>query len=428
MLTDNLYQRTLDNGLTLLVRETYAAPVASFWLWYRVGSRNEQPGLTGVSHWVEHMLFKGTSTWPQGEVDRLFQREGGHFNGMTWLDWTAYYATLPAERIGLALEIEADRMQNALFDPESTENERTVIISEREGHENRPGYMLGEQVQAASFLVHPYRHMVIGWKEDLRRITRDELYQHYRTFYTPNNAVAVAVGAFRAEEMADDIEAALGHIPRGAPPPPVPITEPKPRAERRVKLFGPGGAHYLRITYQMPPAQDPDFFPMAALNAVLDGATGLPPFGSGGLGRAARLYRALVNTNLAVSVNASVAATIDPFLFSINATVRQDGGREPVEQGILAELERLKTEPVSQSELDRAIKGTRAMFAYGSESVTNQAMWLGFASMVADAAWLADFLNRVAQVTPEDIQRVAQRYLTPENRVIGWYVSEDVHV
>lgn len=427
MLTEHLHQRTLDNGLTLLVRETHAAPVASFWLWYRVGSRNEQPGRTGISHWVEHMLFKGTSTYPKGEVDRLFQREGGHFNGMTWLDWTTYYATLPAERIGLALEIEADRMQNALFDPEATESERTVILSEREGNENRPGYMLGEQVQAASFLAHPYRHLVIGWKEDLRRITREELYQHYRTYYTPNNAVAVAVGAFRAEEMADAIEAAFGAIPRGASPPPVVVTEPRPRAERRVKLLGPGGAHYLRITHQMPPARDPDFFPMVVLNAVLDGATGLPPFGGSGLGRAARLYRALVNTNLAVSVNASVAATIDPFLFSISATVRQDGDRALVERRILDELERLKSEPVSRSELERAIKGTRAMFAYGSESVTNQAMWLGFASMVVDAAWLAGFLDSIAQVTPADIQRVAQQYLTPVNRVIGWYVSEERH-
>ncbi len=427
MLTDNLLTRTLANGLTLLVRETHAAPVASFWLWYRVGSRNEQPGLTGVSHWVEHMLFKGTSRRPQGEFDRLIQREGGHFNGMTWVDWTTFYATLPAERIGLALEIEADRMQNALFDPAETENERTVIISEREGNENRPGYMLREQVQAASFLAHPYRHMVIGWKEDLRRIARDDLYAHYRQFYTPNNAVAVAVGAFRAEEMAARIEQFFGDIPRGPAPPPVRAQEPQPRARRRVQLDGPGGAHYLLITHHAPSARDPDFFPMVALNAVLDGATGLPPFGGGGLGRAARLYRALVNTGLAISVNASVAATIDPYLFTISATVRQDGDRAQVEQVILGELERLKNEPASKDELNRAIKGTRAMFAYGSESVTSQAMWLGFASMVTDADWLAGFLDSLARVTPDDIQRVARRYLIPANRVIGWYVSEDRH-
>jgi zinc protease len=424
MLTDNLLTRTLSNGLTLLVRETSAAPVASFWLWYRVGSRNEQPGLTGLSHWVEHMLFKGTSRYPDG-VDRLIQREGGHFNGMTWVDWTTFYATLPADRIDLALEIEADRMQNTIFDPEETESERTVIISEREGNENRPGYMLREQVQAVSFLAHPYRHMVIGWKEDLRRITRDDLYAHYRRFYTPSNAVAVAVGAFQAGEMADRIEAAFAHIPAGETPPPVRAVEPKPRSHRQVRLDGPGGAHYLLIAHHAPAARDEDFFPMVVLTAVLDGARGLPPFGGSGLGRASRLYRALVNSGLAISVNASVAATIDPYLFTVSATVRQDGDRAQVEQAILAELERLKTEPVSEEELKRAIKGSRAIFAYGSESVTSQAMWLGFASMVADTDWLAGFLDALARVTPDDIQRVARRYLIPENRVTGWYVSED---
>jgi zinc protease len=425
MLTDNLLTRTLDNGLTLLLRETHAAPVASFWLWYRVGSRNESPGLTGISHWVEHMLFKGTTRRPQGAFDRLIQREGGHFNGMTWVDWTTFYATLPAERIGLSLEIESDRMQNALFDPDETESERTVIISEREGNENRPGYRLREQVQAASFLAHPYRHMVFGWKEDLRRITRDDLYAHYQRFYTPNNAVAVAVGAFRAEEMADRIESMFGDIPRGPESPPVRAVEPEPGALRRVQLDGPGGAHYLLITHHAPPARHPDFLPMVALNAVLDGATGLPPFGGGGLGRAARLYRALVNSGLSISVNASVSATIDPYLFTLSATVAQKGDRDQVERVILAELERLKTEPVTEEDLARAIKGARAMFAYGSESVTSQAMWLGFASMVADADWLAGFLDGLARVTPDDIQRVARRYLVSENRVIGWYISED---
>jgi len=424
MLTDHLVRHTLDNGLTVLVKETHAAPVASFWLWYRVGSRNEQPGLTGVSHWVEHMLFKGTTARPEGEVNRLFQREGGHFNGMTWIDWTTFYATLPAARIGLSLEIESDRMQNALFDPEAVEKERSVIISEREGNENRPGYLLREQVQAASFLVHPYRHMVIGWKEDLRRITREALYAHYRTYYTPNNAVAVAVGAFRGEEMIERIEAAFGDIPRGDDPPAVKVAEPRPRALRRIHIDGPGGANYLLLSHRLPEARHPDFFPVVVLNAVLDGASGLPPFGGAGLGRSARLYRALVNTGLAISVSATYSATIDPYSFVIGATVKREGHREEVERVILEELERLKHEPVSQGELDRAIKGTRAMFAYGSESVSNQAMWLGFASMVADMDWLGAYLENLARVTPDDIQRVAQTYFIPANRVVGWYVSE----
>ena len=424
MITDNLLSHTLSNGLTVLLKETHAAPVASFWIWYRVGSRNELPGFTGLSHWVEHMLFKGTSRFPQGAYDRMIERSGGRFNGMTWVDWTAFYATLPTEHINLALEIEADRMQNALFDPKEAESERTVIISEREGNENRPGYMLREQVQAASFLVHPYRNMVIGWKEDLYRISRDELYTHYRTYYTPNNAVAVAVGDFDAQEMIVRIESLFGNIPRGDMPAPVRATEPRPRAERRVSLKGPGGANYLSLTHLGPEARHPDFLPMVVLTAVLDGATGLPPFGGSDLGRAARLYRALVNTGAAISVDASVAATIDPYLFTIGATTSPAADSSQIEQSILNELNKLKEELVGEEELARAVKGTRAMFAYGSESVTNQAMWLGVASMVADPAWLANFLDGVAQVTPEDIRRVARTYLTPARRVTGWYKSE----
>jgi len=417
------HTKTLSNGLTVILAERHAAPVASFWIWYRVGSRNETPGLTGISHWVEHMLFKGTKAHPQGDFDRLIQRHGGHFNGMTWVDWTTFYATLPADRIGLALDIESERMQHALFAPEEVERERTVIIAEREGSENRPAYMLREQVQAASFLSHPYGHMVIGWKEDLRRMTRDDLLAHYRAFYTPNNAVAVAVGDFQTSDMAARIEDAFGHIPAGPPPPPMRALEPQPRAERRVELTGPGGAHYLLIAFQSLAANDPDYFPLAVLTAVLDGARGLPPFGGGGLGRAARLHRRLVNTGLVISVNASMAATLDPYLFTIAATVRPEQDRAEVEARILEELSRLQEEPVGEEELARAIKGTRAMFAYGSESISDQAMWLGFAAMVADLDWLAGYQERLAAVTPEDIQRVARRIFRPENRVTGWYVT-----
>ena len=424
MLTDKLRTHTLDNGLTLLLKESHAAPVTSFWLWYRVGSRNEQPGLTGISHWVEHMLFKGTTRRPQGNFDRLIQREGGHFNGMTWIDLTTFYATLPAERIALALDIEADRMQNALFDVDEVESERTVVISEREGSENQPGFWLREQIQAASFVAHPYRHMVIGWKEDLRRITRDDLYAHYRTFYTPNNAVAVVVGDFETEAMIQQVETAFGNIPRGPEPPAMRVVEPQARSRRSVELHGPGGAHYYALCYRVPPARDPDFFPLTLLGAVLDGARGLPPFGGGGLGRSARLYRALVNTGLAMGVSGAMTASKDGYLFSISATVSKETNREQVEQTIQQELERLKTEPVGPEELARAIKGTRALFAYGSESVTSQAMLLGLASIIADIDWLAHFLDNMARVTSDDILRVARRYFVPENEVSGWYISD----
>jgi zinc protease len=151
-------------------------PVTSFWVWYRVGSRNEGPGTSGISHWVEHMLFKGTPDYPKGEFDKAVAREGGHFNGLTWVDFTTFFETLPAERIDLALRVESDRMLNAIFDPQETELERTVIITERQGNENEPEFLLSESLQAASFQAHPYRHSVIGWQADLETMTRDQLY------------------------------------------------------------------------------------------------------------------------------------------------------------------------------------------------------------------------------------------------------------
>ncbi|HEY8476151.1 MAG TPA: pitrilysin family protein, partial [Chloroflexota bacterium] len=189
----------LGNGLLAVVREVRGAPVASFWVFYRVGSRNEVPGITGVSHWVEHMLFKGTPTWPKGSIFRSISKVGGTLNAFTWLDWTAYFATVPSEHLDLPMRVEADRMVNATFDPAEVESERTVIIAEREGHENRPTYHLMEELRAAAFRAHPYGHSVIGWKTDLRSMTRDDLYGHYQRYYTPNNAIAIAVGDVDAD-------------------------------------------------------------------------------------------------------------------------------------------------------------------------------------------------------------------------------------
>ena len=191
MLANELIQSTLDNGLQVVLHPSRRAPVASFWLFYRVGSRNETPGHTGISHWVEHMLFKGTARYPRGEFDKAVARAGGVFNGMTGPDWTVYFETFPAERIELALQVESDRMANALFDPDETEAERTVILSEREGSENSYFYRLHEEVQAAAYLTHSYRNPIIGWPADLHALTRDELYAHYRTYYCASNAVAV---------------------------------------------------------------------------------------------------------------------------------------------------------------------------------------------------------------------------------------------
>ncbi len=288
---DHLTTTRLSNGLPVLIRASHVAPVASFWIFYRVGSRNETPGLTGISHWVEHMLFKGTPTYPRGEFDRAIARAGGIANGMTSQDWTTYFETLPAERIELALAFEADRMHNCDFDALEVEGERTVILSEREGSENSYFYLLSEEVQAAAFQLHSYHHPIIGWKNDLLQITRNDLDHHYRTYYAPENAVIVVVGAIDPVQMGVQLEQHFGALPIGPAPQPMRLHEPDQKAERRIILRGADRTAYFMQAFRGVAADHPDFFPMVVLDAVLSGAKGMGIFGGGGNSRSNRLYR-----------------------------------------------------------------------------------------------------------------------------------------
>lgn len=424
LISDGIVRTQLDNGLTVVLKPLARAPVASLFLWYRVGSRNEVDGRTGISHWVEHMLFKGTEQFPHGEADRLISREGGYRNAITYLDWTAYFETLPADRFDLALQIEADRMVNSPFREEDVESERMVILSERQGYENDPEFLLSESLTAVAITVHPYRHETIGWPCDLQSITRDELYEHYRTYYAPNNANLVAVGGFDPDALLKRIEELFGPIPPGPSIPPVRAVEPPQRGERRVVVQGPGTTTYVEIAFHAPPAAHEDFFPLVVMDAILDGARALGVFRSSSPSRSARLYRSLVETDLALEVSTSLLPTIDPYLYSCSATVRAGRRAEEVEIAILRELERLAEEPVRAEELAKAVKQTRAEFIYGSESVTDQAYWLGFAETVVSPQWLDEYLDRVEAVTAADIQRVAQTYLTSHNRTVGWFLPE----
>ena len=424
---DGIRKTVLDNGLTVVLREMHHAPVASFWVWYRVGSRNEHAGVTGISHWVEHMLFKGTPAYPQGEFDKAIAREGGMFNGMTWIDFTTYFETLPADRIDLALRVEADRMTNAVFDPGETELERTVIISERQGNENSPGFMLSEALQASAFQAHSYHHSVIGWQCDLESMTRDQLYQHYRTFYTPNNAIVAIAGDFDGDQMLARVRELLGSIPRGPALPPFTTKEPPQRGERRVTVEGPGATQYLEIAFRAPGATHPDYYPLVILDTILGGAKGMSLWGGGTSNRSSRLYKALVETELASDADCAISSTIDPYLFSFSTTVRQGRTLGEVEAALMAEIQRVVDEPISQAELQRAIKQTRAQFAYSSESVTDQGYWLGFSELVSDIAWFESFLERLSAVTVDDVHRVAQAYFKASQRNVGWYVPTGEH-
>jgi zinc protease len=404
------------------VQEAHAAPVASFWIWYRVGSRNEHLGVTGISHWVEHMLFKGTSAFPKGAAEKEIARHGGVFNGATSYDFTTFFATLPADRIKLSLRIEADRMVNADFDPEEVEAERSVIISERQGAENSPEFLLNEELMGAALRVHPYRSPTVGHLCDLETITRAQLYEHYRTYYVPNNALAVAAGDFDADAMIGMIEEHFGGIASGDVVPPVTAVEPPQRGERRLVVRREGFVPYLKMAFRAPAVRDPDFFAMAVLNAILTGASAMTFRGGGLTNKTSRLYRALVAEELAVDISGMLLPTVDPFLYSISVVVRPERSPAEVEEVVEAELSRVASDAVAQEEVDKAIKQAQAQFAYSSESVTGQALWIGFSEIFADHTWAESYLDNLAAVTAEDVRRVAETYLECSKRTVGWYV------
>ncbi len=413
---------SLENGFKILLKEIHTAPLISQWVWYRVGSKDESTGQTGISHWVEHMQFKGTPQFPASVLDKAISREGGQWNAFTFLDWTTYYETMPSSKIDLALRLEADRMVNSKFTPEEVESERTVIISEREGSENEPLFLLSETMQQAAFRVHPYHHEVIGDMADLHAITRDQLFHHYQTYYQPNNAVLALAGDFNADDILARIRELYTAIPAGPKPPRLQRPEPEQPGEVRLTVEGPGETAFLQVSYRAPKANDPNFHAMAVLDSLLSGPSNLNMFGGGGISnKTSRLYRAIVDKELAVSVNGGSSATIDPFMYTIMLTGHPTSHLDKALSAVDDEIARLQNEIVSQNEVARAIKQARAMFAFGVENITNQAFWLGYAEMFANYDWFTNYLENLSKVTPEDVLRVAQTYFQSRNRVVGTY-------
>lgn len=405
-----------DNGLEVILREVHSAPVISFWIGYRIGSRNERTGQTGISHWVEHMMFKGTDKFPAGVLDREIDRAGGQWNAFTSTDYTMYYATLPAERIDLALEAEADRMANAIFEQEEAESERTVIISERQGSENSPMFWLNEEVRAAAFRVHGYHHTILGDMADLQMISREDLEAHYRTHYAPSNAVIVAVGAFHTQDMLAKIESHFAHLPTAQRPTLFNRPEPEQQGERRVIVERPGNTAFLSIAHHVPNALHDDWFKLEVIDSVLTGAGGSID------NKTSRLYKALVKSGIAAGVDGGMSETLDPYLYDITVTINDDYTHEDAEKVILAEIERIQQEGITEKEMLKAKKQAKAAFAYSTESVTNQAYWLAQSAILGDLYWYDSFLDKLNAVTLEDVQEAAQQYLIQKKRITGWLV------
>jgi zinc protease len=418
----HVHEEVLDNGLRVLIQEMHTAPLASVWCWYRVGSKDEPGGQTGVSHWVEHMNFKGTTNIPRDKVKGIIEQFGGYWNGYTWIDQTTYTETAIHDALDRMLFIEAERMANCLYDPADCESERTVIISELQGGENDPDTLLDQELTAAAIKAHPYRHPTIGWLADLQAMTRDDLYAYYRRFYVPNNATLVIVGDV---ETRDALRGAVRHFGGIGPGEVVrrPAThEPEQIGERRVTLQREGTTAYLKIGYHAPAIGDPDFFPMVVLDAVLTGAKGMnlwASFRTPAPQRSARLYRALVNTGLALSVSGGIVPTAEPFLYTISCTATEGTSLARLEEEVLAEIESVQRHGITAAEREKAVHQLRARFVFENDSITNIAHQLGYFETIASWRILPTIRERIEAVTLDQVAAAASERLKPRNRTVG---------
>ena len=419
-----VHEEVLDNGLRVLVQEMHTAPLATVWCWYRVGSKDEVPGLTGVSHWVEHMNFKGTTNIPRDKVKGIIEQFGGYWNGYTWIDQTTYTETATRDALDRMLFIESERMANCLYDPADCESERTVIISELQGGENDPDTLLDQELSATALRAHPYRHPTIGWLPDLQSMTREDLYGYYRRFYIPNNATLVIVGDVETKDAMRRVVQHFGGIAPGELARRPPTREPEQHGERRVTVSREGTTAYLKLGYHAPAVGDADFFPMLLLDAVLTGAKGVnlwASFRTAPPQRSARLYRALVNAGLASSVMGGLVPTQDPFLYTISVTATEGTPLARVEEAALAELDRVRLEGVTEAELLKARNQLRARLVFENDSITNIAHQLGYFETIASWRLCGSLRDRIDAVRLDEVAAAASARLKPSNRTVGWF-------
>jgi zinc protease len=409
-LTAGIKEAVLPNGLKVLTKEVRNAPVVSFSVWYKVGSRNEHTGITGVSHLLEHLLFKGTKKYGLGEISRTLFVNGASFNASTYYDWTNYYETIASDRLELAMQIESDRMVNSRIDKADLDSEMSVVRSELEGRENNPGTLLWQGVVATAFEAHPYQWPVIGWRSDVENVARDAIHNYYKSYYGPNNATVVIVGDFDTEQALGMVRRYFGKVKPIPAPPQIYTQESRQRGERRVTVRRGGSLPMAMVAYRAPAANSPDFYALDVLAMVL------------GEGRTSRLYQNLVEKQIATGTDAGAPSLRDPFLFYVSATARPGVTADKLEDALQEELDRLKSAPISDEELARAKSRIEADFVFRNNSVTSQANQIGYWAMIDDWKYLSTYLDRVRALTPAEIQKVAQKYLLPETRTVGHFI------
>ena len=399
----------LSNGLKVLIIEKHKAPVATFQVWYRVGSRDEPAGKSGMSHLLEHMMFKGTSKYGSQIFSRIVQKNGGEDNAYTTEDYTIYFQIFSSDRIMLSIDMEADRMQNLTLGQKETVSERSVVMEEKRLDEDDPQNSLLEEVVAISFKVHPYRRPVIGWMSDINSIERDDLLNYYRAYYSPGNAVIIIAGDVRAEEIMEKIKNSFGAIPSGPPKEKINFVEPDQRGEKRVFLKKEAELPHLLIAYRTPSFPYEDSYALDVLSRILS------------KGKSSRLYKSLVyEKKIALDVSADYDGfNKDPYLFFFSATASPGKDIKDVEDALYAEIEKIKKEPPSEREVQKAKNQIESSFIMEQDSIDTEAMKYGTFEMLGDWRLIDRYLEGIRKVKPEDVVRVAKKYLNEDKRTVG---------
>lgn len=408
-------KHVLGNGMTVLISEDHSTPVVSFQTWYHVGSKNERPGITGISHVCEHMMFRGSENLGPEEHSRIVKANGGMDNAGTSFDYTMYYEKLSSDKLWLAMDLEAERIKRLTPKNENFLSERDVLKEERRmAVDNSPYGAVFEQLLNSSFTAHPYHWHIVGYMSDLENVTVEDVKQYYKTYYVPSNLTVVVAGDVKPKEVMTLINKYFGDIPFQPAPKEVVTVEPPQKGERISYVHKLGQMSAFAVGYHTPEFGHPDIYPLTVAARILF------------TGQSSRLYQKMVyQDQSALGISGDCFSLEDPGLFFVFAVMQQGRTAEEGQQTLYEQIEKLKNEPVDSKELAKAKNQLESEFIFGLQSVSSKGQQIGYyQTIMGDYTALFEEANKYQAVTAEDIMRVAQTYFDSKNRTVAVLVPE----